>query len=296
MKRYVWVLIAALLCLPMQGLAEPEPMTEPPTLFVSAGGQELPNVMGLTHWNGAQIKRADVLATLAGDGQQHPYVALDSQVTLILDGPAPDKIRVTSEVIREDGTPKYPTSSAEEMPLTLVDDQAIFTLSPDTLALVDSSGTGTEIQLLRGFRVFCTWGENECEYGFILQTDMASPEVPMESQNDAKYKTEADFLNHPDGVKFQAAAFRAAKAYLNGDLDELAGYLTDSYTVEHELDLFKDIDYMVWKWSLHDMKSEDNILASYQFVLKGEDSASYVTMELIKLDGEWKVDFIGLEK
>lgn len=117
-----------------------------------------------------------------------------------------------------------------------------------------------------------------------------------DSETDAKYKTEADFLNHPDGVKFQAAAYRAAKAFLNGDLEELAGYLSDSYTVEEELDLFKDVDYMILKWGLYDMKSEDDIRASYEFQLKGEDSVSYVSMELIKVDSEWNVNFIALEK
>lgn len=118
----------------------------------------------------------------------------------------------------------------------------------------------------------------------------------LNAQDEVKYKTEADFLNHPDGIEFQAAAFRAAKAYLNGDSDELAGYLTDSCVVEDELDLYENVDYLIWKWSLHDMKSEDHIQASYEFKLKGDDSVSYVSMELIKKDGEWKVDFIALEK
>jgi len=44
------------------------------------------------------------------------------------------------------------------------------------------------------------------------------------------------------------------------------------------------------------MKSEDDIRASYEFQLKGEDSVSYVSMELIKVDSEWNVNFIALEK
>lgn len=113
---------------------------------------------------------------------------------------------------------------------------------------------------------------------------------------DTKYKTEDDFLNHPDGVKFQDTAYSAAKAYLNGDLDVLDEYLSDSCNVEEKLDLFKDVDYMILKWGLDDMVSDDNIRASYEFRLKNEDSVSYVTMELTKVDNEWIVDFIGLEQ
>lgn len=121
-------------------------------------------------------------------------------------------------------------------------------------------------------------------------------DATINSETNTDYKTEADFLNHPDGVQFQAAAYRAAKAYLNGDFEALAGYLTDNCVVDLKLDLFKDIDYMILKWGLDNIKSENHILASYEFLIKGEDSASYVSMELKKIDGEWKVDAIGLEK
>jgi len=103
----------------------------------------------------------------------------------------------------------------------------------------------------------------------------AAPEV-------AECRTEADFLNSPDGVAFQIAAFRAAKAYLE--------------SAEQGDDLFRRIDYIILKWSLDDIKSEDSIRASYEFALSGEDSVSYVTMELTKTAGQWQVTTIGLEK
>jgi len=134
--------------------------------------------------------------------------------------------------------------------------------------------------------------EDSLKHSFAAET-VSEAEEPT----DVVYKTEADFLNHPDGVKFQKAAYRGAKAYLNGDLDELAGYLSDSCSVpEEKFDFFKDIDYMILKWNLHDMESKDSIGASYEFLLKGEDSVSYVTLHLITVDDDWKIDSIGLEK
>lgn len=111
-----------------------------------------------------------------------------------------------------------------------------------------------------------------------------------------EYMTEAEFLNHPEGVKFQAAAYRAAKAYLSGDSQKLEECISENCTVDTTLDLFKDINYMILKWNLDAIKAEDRILASYEFLLEGEDSVSYVSMELVKIEDEWKVDFIGLEK
>lgn len=121
-------------------------------------------------------------------------------------------------------------------------------------------------------------------------------DVQSNSQRDMKYKTESEFLNSPDGVKFQSTAYKAAKAYLSGNTDELLQYATESLTIDTTHDLFKDIDYMILKWSLDDIKDKDKIHAAYEFKLKGDDSVSYVSMELIRLDSEWKVDTVGMEK
>lgn len=124
----------------------------------------------------------------------------------------------------------------------------------------------------------------------------ANTDVQSNSQRDMKYKTESEFLNSPDGVKFQSTAYKAAKAYLSGNTDELLQYATESLTIDTTHDLFKDIDYMIVKWSLDDIKAKDKIHAAYEFKLKGDDSVSYVSMELIRLDSEWKVDTVGIEK
>jgi len=100
----------------------------------------------------------------------------------------------------------------------------------------------------------------------------------------AECRTEADFLNSPDGVAFQIAAFRAAKAYLSGA------------SPGQSENLFNRIDYLIPKWSLDSIKSDDEISASYEFKLDGEDSVSYVSMILRKTAGQWQVDSIGLEK
>lgn len=132
---------------------------------------------------------------------------------------------------------------------------------------------------------------------YSIHTGLFKPESQKDtSAGPPGYNTEADFLNHPDGIAFQAAAYKAAKAYLNGDKEELSAYITENCTVDADLDLFKDIDYMLLKWSLSDIKAEDQIHAAYEFKLKGEDSVSYVSMELKKIKGEWSIDSIGLEK
>ena len=120
------------------------------------------------------------------------------------------------------------------------------------------------------------------------------------SEKVGQYHTESDFLNSIDGVAFQAVAFKAAKALLSADVDELSIYMVDSIEAAKAIqgisDIYGDVEYLFLIWSLNNIKSENEINASYRFALKGEDSVSFVTMELIKVDSEWKVNWLGLEK
>ncbi len=142
----------------------------------------------------------------------------------------------------------------------------------------------------------------------VLTTEEAEPSTTQESdpvpnqsisdnETTSKYETEADFLNSPEGVSFQVVAFKCAKAFLSGNLKEVSEYFIDQ---DNALivtnNVFDDIDYIILKWTLGDIKTENEINASYQFNVKGEDTVSYLTMSLQKVDDEWKVKEIVEEK
>ena len=123
-----------------------------------------------------------------------------------------------------------------------------------------------------------------------------TPEITPVSQ----YQTEADFLNSVDGVAFQSVAYQAAKALLRADADALSVYMADPAeavnATNYMTDIFDDLDYMFLIWSLDSIKSEHEINASYRYLVTGEDSVSYVTMELVKTDDVWKVQQLWIEK
>lgn len=113
--------------------------------------------------------------------------------------------------------------------------------------------------------------------------------------------TDNDFLYSPEGVQFRITAYSAAKALLSANADELALYMIEPNESENAIrglkNVFDDIAVMTFKFSLENsMKSENEILTSYEYALKGEDSYSYVTMSVNKVDGEWKIAWIGIEK
>lgn len=129
--------------------------------------------------------------------------------------------------------------------------------------------------------------------GLVLET------TPADSENSntlRHYQSSSDFLNSPEGVKFQIAAQKFARAFFSADEEGMKEYLIDSNTAEPYEDVFDDLEYLILKWSPSDIKSERIITASYEFKLAGEDSASYLSLEMEKVDNNWKVSFYGLEK
>ena len=133
----------------------------------------------------------------------------------------------------------------------------------------------------------------------IMAADFNSA-IAFASDIPQKYDTEADFLNSVEGVAFQAVAYKAAKALLSADAEELAEYLLDPSTAARATrdltNIFDNVEYMFLVWSLDSIKSDSVIQASYRYAVKGEDSVSYVTMELIKEEDIWKVQWLGIEK
>ncbi len=132
-------------------------------------------------------------------------------------------------------------------------------------------------------------------------TDISDYFVPLLSDEGTPYKNEEAFLYSQEGVQFRKTAYGAAKALLTADAESLARHLVNPgsavYAVRHLTDIFDEITLMTFKFSFEDsVVSEKEIITSYEFATKNDDSYSYVSMTLLKIDGVWKVSFIGLEK
>lgn len=220
-----------------------------------------------------------------------------------------DKVAVFS------GTP-LPGQTWQDMEYNLIIrvDYGITTASAEYLSPGDGvSGKGTFDGLFRELYVKALGdgkfeivgvgtGGGEQEFASTINPNDNSDNVNNNINDDnVKYKTENDFLYSSEGVQFRATAYGAAKALLSADADELALYMIEPNesvsAIRGLVNVFDDIAVINLKFNLENsMVSSDEIRASYEYALKGEDSWSYVTMSLIKTEGEWKVDWLGIEK
>lgn len=149
----------------------------PPGIEVTAGGSTIPWTVGIDRWNGAIVDRLDGLEVLIEQGHAFPYIALGETIHIRLtSGQAPDKATLRDGLLRQDGSPTYNEQSTGNVPITFQGREASFVLEANPGAWLSSqSADYAPGATVRGFRLTCSWGDNVCEYAFILRTDAGGP-------------------------------------------------------------------------------------------------------------------------
>jgi len=78
----------------------------------------------------------------------------------------------TDSVLNESGVIKYTTREDITIPFTFSNRKGAFMLEMNPAVFLSSNSEDyLPGKTMRGFRLTCSWGENQCEYGFITRTD-----------------------------------------------------------------------------------------------------------------------------
>ncbi len=144
-----------------------------PPLTIECDSQNIPYNIGLNEWNGSKYDREDVLVSLSKDNNQIPYFELGKRIYISFEPEkAPDKIVLYDYILKEDGRPKYTDKETSEVTFEFINNEATFILNENLSAMLSSNSKDYEKgAVLRGFKLVCNWGKNECEYGFLIKTD-----------------------------------------------------------------------------------------------------------------------------
>lgn len=132
----------------------------------------------------------------------------------------------------------------------------------------------------------------------------SSNELTPEIIEALEWKSDFEFFVSPDAAEFQITAYKAVMAWIRSDIEEMIQYYVNpNYEVlfrEEQDDWTHKIEYMIFKIPTPPTYVEKNNIiyrpASYQFLLKGDDSIYYIDMELIKTENGWKVNEFIFQK
>lgn len=199
----IWVLIPQMSNIPK----------EIPNISISIGDHNVPYVSNPNVWNRKAYDRKDLFKTILDKSSdtEIPYIRLDKIVKVDFGKNPPEKIEILDSLINEFGNLRFaekvsiisiiPNINGGEYSFELKKTMAS-ALSSDTFSYQPGN-------TLRGYRILCSWGNNKCEYAFVIKTDagmgMILPENQIEVKIAAGIEKYHPTMSSVPGLPFNAA-------------------------------------------------------------------------------------------
>lgn len=148
-------------------------MPEPPGIEIRAAGLEIDYIVALNQWRGVVYDREDTFQAIMKDRRKTdlPYIQQGKEFVIEFNGTVPDSAELQDHILDAEGNVKYTQREIRTYPIEFKNKRGSFVLSSHPAAFLSSNSSDYEPGAsVRGFRLLCRWGENECEYAFIIRT------------------------------------------------------------------------------------------------------------------------------
>jgi beta-lactamase regulating signal transducer with metallopeptidase domain len=149
-------------------------MLVPPRISITTAGTEIDYVVGLNQWNNAIYDREGTFQTIMRGKTKAdlPYIKLNREFQIAFKGTAPDSAKLEDYILQPNGNARYSAREVQTIPIEFNDGKGSFVLAANPAAFLSSASSDYEPGAsIRGFRLTCNWGKNECEYAFIIRSD-----------------------------------------------------------------------------------------------------------------------------
>lgn len=152
--------------------ASHKPPDEPPEITITIGDREIEYVAAKNEWDGAEYDREGTFKTImAPDSDiEVPYIQIGETAEISFKNNPPEDFYILDMIIHEDGSRMYDYRVTEEIPIELKDGKCSFKIKKNMASFLSSYYEPNKKDF-RGIRMIASWGENECEYAFVIKTD-----------------------------------------------------------------------------------------------------------------------------
>lgn len=145
---------------------------EPPKLAITIGDKEVGYITSKNKWDGAIYDREDTFKAILkqGSGIEIPYIEIGRTAVIAFENYPPDKFTVSDILIDKNGNQMYSNREIVDIPVELKAGKCSFEIMKNWASGLSSTYVENKTDL-RGFRMIASWGQNECEYAFIIKTE-----------------------------------------------------------------------------------------------------------------------------
>jgi hypothetical protein len=144
-------------------------MQEPPDMSIIIGDKEIEYLSAKNKWNGNVYDREDTFITILKEQKDIPAFEIGSIVDITFESNPPDEFTVSDILIDEKGRQIYTYKEIIDIPVKLNNGKCSFKIEKHPASLLSSQYEPNKKDI-RGFRMIASWGENECEYAFVIKT------------------------------------------------------------------------------------------------------------------------------
>ena len=273
---------------------------EPPEISIKAGEVSLPWVVGLNQWDGAIYDREDTFKDFFNKNNEIIELGIGTGITMDFKGYKPDEVRVEEYILKNNGEQLMEGSETKAVEgITFKGDKMIFVLEENSKIPSEAVVNG---YIIRGFRITCTWGVNECEYAFVIKVKDPS----LSSDAHGYYQVFLELMDEDaglqGGIKYIALDYKDALTENKNVLERLMEEYCKANGYELLID---DYEGLTEKGYINkeQLYFPDGIIISFQDVKLLEDKlitsagkwrsgkgAIGATYTAIKKDGLWEVD------
>lgn len=146
----------------------------PPKILITSGDKKIPYAVSLIKWKDTISNGQDSFQSIMKKSSniKIPYLKLGTTIRIVVQKKFPNKITLKDYILKQDGVPKYTDREVKEIPIKFIKGKGTFKLGVNWAAMLSSNSKDYEPgNTIRGFKLTCSWGDNKCEYGFIVRTD-----------------------------------------------------------------------------------------------------------------------------
>lgn len=171
-KLIVSTTLVFLMSIFMIGCTSIKSQEEPPKLTITIGNKQLDYIVAKNQWNGAKYDREDTFKTILKNVSESEitYIEIGKTVTINFTNNFPDKFTISDILIDKNGNQRYSNKEIISIPVKLKNGTCSFEIKNHFASALSSYYVEGKTDI-RGFRMVASWGENECEYAFIIKTD-----------------------------------------------------------------------------------------------------------------------------
>ena len=168
-------------------------MQEPPEISIHIGDKEIEYVSAKNKWNGSVYDREDTFITILKEQKDIPVFENGSVAEITFINNRPDEFIVMDMLINEDGNQIYTDKEIKNIPVESNDGKYSFEIDYHFASALSSFYEPGKTDI-RGFRMIASWGENECEYAFVIKTYAKNLGEQTESESSENEIDRSEYL------------------------------------------------------------------------------------------------------